>query len=223
MINKDFILRQVKTYLPADERRKTQKLNDAYESAVNDLFNKFLSSDRLLMKEIDVAANARTVDLLADQDIDSLFYIRYGTGETQKLLIYTPLSEFLNRYSNPSAEVGTPTYYTLLGINPISGLDQIKFDVPAVSATSLELYYYMDVNLGLVKSSQGPALVNATAAYFWGVGSERGAGYYSAYRANIRDARAKNKKVVDKESRFIPNLTDRNIENVRRSMRNNRA
>lgn len=223
MINKDFILRQVLTYIPPDDQHQEERLTDAYESAVTDLFNKFLSSDRLLMEEIDVGASDRTVDLLADQDIDSLFYIRYGTGETQRLLTYVPLSEFLKRYSNPSAEVGTPTYYTLMGINPESGLDQIKFDVPAASATTLELYYYMDVNLGLVKSSQGPALVNATAAYFFGVGSEQGAGYYNAYRANIRDARAKNKKVVDKESRFIPNLTDRNIENVRRSMRNNRA
>ncbi len=223
MINKTFILRQAKTYLPADDRHKEQQLNDAYELGVTDLFNKFLSSDRLLMKEIDVAASARTVDLLADQDIDSLFYIRYGTGETQKLLTYIPLSEFLKKYSNPSAEVGTPTYYTLMGINPESGLDQIKFDVPAVSATTLELYYYMDVNLGLVKGSQGPALINVTVAYFFGVGSEQGRGYYQAYRINIGDARAKNKKVVDKESRFIPNQTDANIESVRRNMRNNRA
>ncbi len=175
------------------------------------------------MKEIDVGASDRTVDLLADQDIDSLFYIRYGTGEDQKLLTYVPLSEFLKKYSNPSAAVGTPSCYTLMGINPESGLDQIKFNVPAVSATTLELYYYMDVNLGFVKGSQGPALVNATTAYFFGVGSEQGVGYYNAYRANIRDARAKNKKVVDNESQFIPNQTDINISKIRRSMKDNRA
>lgn len=224
MFSKQQIINQVIESLPVDQRTRSDHIERSYGLAVIDLANKFIEQDRMIMKTTTVAANARTVILRGiNTDVAHIYYIRYGTGEEQDLLTYIPFSEFVKDYSDPSEDAGVPTKYTFLGMDPATQLPEVKFNCPAEEATTMEVYYFKDIDPNLLRDSQAPALVNVTLAFFFGIGTDVGAGFYRAYRINISDVRATGKKVVDKESKFVQNPIDENISVIRSNIRSNRA
>lgn len=224
MFSKQQIINQVIETLPADQKTRSDHIGRSYNLAVIDLANKFIEQDRMVMKTTDVSANDRTVILKGiNTNVAHIYYIRYGTADEQDLLEYIPFSEFVKKYSNPSADAGVPTKYTFMGRDESTQQPEVKFNCPAEESTTMEVYYFKDIDPNLLRDSQAPALVNCTLAFFFGIGTEIGRGFYGAYRINIADVRATGKKVVDKESKFVQNPIDENISVIRSNIRSNRA
>jgi hypothetical protein len=223
MISVKQIKDQVRSVLSPSDRSRSTDIDRSYEFAIADLTNKFMQRNRLKIQKVSVSASARTVTLPGiSYELSKIFYIRYGTGDDQRLLTHIDLPEFLKKYSSPSAAAGTPLYYTDIGLDDDTQLPEIKFDVPAQAATTMELYYFTEANPNQIQDSMAPALANCTLAYFYGIGTEAGAPYYQAYRMNVGDAKAKEKVVVDKESRFIQDKPEEDIAVARISRRDGR-
>ena len=225
MINKDLIFKHVISNLTkaGDWKNDPEHLQRAFNLGSVDLATKFKEAGRMTSHTVTVTANDREKILTGgDYDLENIYFILYGTGSDQSPIYYRPLAEFLKNYSNPSADAGTPEYWTLLGLDKNTGFPKIKFDKPAESSTTMEVYYFSEVSPTDIRDAQGPALINVTIAYYYGTGSQKGWGYYAAFKANVADVRASGKKVEDPDSQFCQNDFDRQIAIIRMSRRSNR-
>lgn len=225
MIDKTTIITHAKSILVEDNAANaTQdaKIERAFLFALADISNRMLEKDRLAKETVDVTANDREVTLQgANSDLAHIYYILYGTGEDQVMLEYVDEHRFLRDYYQPDADAGTPSRYSYVGLS--GGYPRIRFDVPAKSTTTMEVWYYQDINENLINDSKAPVLVNLTVAYFYGLGSEKGAPYYGQALSLVNAWRAAtSRKIVDKETKFRANEADMEISDARASRRNSR-
>lgn len=222
MINREEIIKQVKETLPVDQRDRDNHINRSFLFAVADFSTRLMKQDRLRKETKTITADDRELTLTgADYDIESIYYLLYGTGDSQVVLEYADQDRFFKDYNSSDTPVGIPTYFTFIGLND-AGEIQIRFDCPAESATTMEVWYYMQMDDQMIRETEAPTLLNFTLAYFWGVGSKEGLVYHRMGTGLISKAKANAKRVRDNECSFIPSRFDTSIANIRQARRDSR-
>jgi hypothetical protein len=222
VISREEIIKQVKETLPSDERDRDNHINRSFLFAVADFSTRLMKQDRLRKDTVSVAQDDRELTLTgADYDIESIYYLLYGTGNDQRVLEYADQDRFFKDYNNSEADAGTPTYFTFIGLND-AGEIQIRLDCPAASATTMDVWYYMEMDDQMIRETEAPTLLNFTLAYFWGTGSKEGLVYHRMGTGLINKAKANAKRVRDNECGFVPSRFDTNIANIRQARRDSR-
>ena len=222
MIQRIDIIKQVKETLPVAERDRDGHIDRSFLFAVADFSTRLMKQDRLSMNTESVALNTRELSLTGDEmDMDTIYYLLYGTGDDQVVLEYADQDKFFKDYNSSEATASTPSHFTFIGLDDSDNI-RIRFNCPADSATTMEVWYYKEVNAESIRSTEGPVLVNFTLAYFWGVGSQEGLPYHRMGTTLIKSAKANAKRVQDNECGFVPNRFDKNIAALRQTLRNSR-
>lgn len=221
MIDKDSILKQAKSNASAVDKRRAEDWERSFMFAVADLSTRLLEKDRLKKETVDVTSGTREVTLKgANCDISRIYYLLYGTGDDQVWVQYMDDNRFLKDYNSSDATADTPTYYTFIGMS--GSYPRIRFNCPTASTTTMEVWYYADMETNEIRDSKGPALVNFTKSYFYGVDTERGQVPYYIAKGFVDKIRATSKPVADKETKFTKSRFDRKIESIRQGYRGRR-
>ena len=221
MVNKEEIITVAKQSATRPDSKRDDDWNRAFIFGLRDLSARMTELDRMVRQSKAVTAADREITLEgAHTDLSHIAYLLYGTGDDQVFLTYLDLEIFLKKYNSSTATAGTPTYYTVIGLD--GGYPKIRFDVPAGSTTTMEVWYYSDMDDKYIRESQSPALVGFTQSYFYGLHTQAGAMAYSAGKNLVAAARANTKPVKDQDARFYPNPVDIGVQAVRQNMRHKR-
>lgn len=223
LLDKDKVLEGVRLVLnKVDQARKAdQEL--ALQLCLEELSTKLKSSSQLLNYEISVAAGTREVTVEgSNTDLRYIYALKYGSGLTQNVLDHKDNKIFLREYDSPSEAAGIPTIYTHLSSS--NGFPIVKFNKPTLSADTLTVYYFPDIdegNISLARSAT--AMIDGTLAYFYGKGDERGAIYYQHFREMIKVARAGDDFTLNYQKSFRISKEDNDIRKAGRLMLNKRS
>lgn len=172
------------------ERTKTGDITLAMGAALDELSMRLRSKSFIRSYETTVSAAARSHDVTGESDdLRSIFALKLGSNEYQRVLEYVRPQKFLRRYDGPDASAGRPNKYTQ--IVSAEGYPTIKFNLPLEVAEVLKVYYYMDITPDNISASRSiAAVVAGTQAYFWGIRSAKGESYYEAFEKLAALARA---------------------------------
>ncbi|MCK5128081.1 MAG: hypothetical protein KAR42_17630 [candidate division Zixibacteria bacterium] len=212
---------QAKGYLPPKQAKRNKHLSSSFMFAVAEVSSKLMESHRVAKVTVNITSGDREITLSGlDSDLSQIYYLLYGAGDTQEVLEHIDLAAFLKDHNSSDASAGIPSKFAF--VNSDDDGITIRFNVPAEGSTTMEVWYFRDMDVNAMRDAKGPALLNLTIGYFHGVGTEAGAPYYGIGRGLIGDIRANAKPVRDEESQFVSSRFDRSVKVTRASMRNRR-
>lgn len=217
--DKTTIVAGMKMAMAPVEKAKTAQINLSIALCLDDISMKLQSIGMMTSYDVTIAADTRTVTIDGSgSDMRNLYALKYGTGNDQKVLIYVEPRQFMAKYDNPSQAAGTPAYFTILESS--EGYPVVKFDVPALSATTMTVYYFMDYhegNMGYGRSAV--AIVAGSLAWFWGIADGgKGQNYYERYKELLASMRAADTFLPKETSMFTMSKADRDIRGVIRTI-----
>lgn len=184
----DQITLAVKDHLSDTEKSKEEPIGRAIAECLDDLTMNLQSVGFVKTYNVSITAGDREVTLTGDNnDLRDILYLKIQTGDSQKLLEFKPVKEFLDKYDNPSASADTPTYFTI--IMGADGFPTVKVDCPWLAADTMIVYYFSDYSpQSMAKMRTGAAIIQGTLAYFWGTHTVQGANCYLHYEKLVRKA-----------------------------------
>lgn len=181
IFDKATVIAGIKDQLKPADKSKGKKIDRSLAFALDDYTLRLADSGLLTNYDVPVAANDRSVAIPGENDdLKYLFAVKYGTGDDQIVLTHVDKKQFLRDHDNPSAAAADPKFFMVLAND--EGFPVVKFNVPALSATTMTVYYYPDMtaeNLGQTRS--GVAVMAGGVAYFYGIASEVGVVQYALF------------------------------------------
>lgn len=198
-------------------------INRALVVCLDNLSNRLRSSGMLVSAETTVASAARTASNLGDAAyVRYIFAVKIGSGNTEKVLTFSPMDVFIREHDSPAAESGTPEYYTVLA-DGTTGQPTIKFDRPLSESMTLKVYFHPELtpdNMALARSLA--AVSDGTLAHFFGIATEVGKNFYESYKDQIQGMLAGDRWASGQERKLQMGKTFRNARSIQRTIRNNR-
>ncbi len=192
------------------DRSNLNKIERSLNFALDDYTLRLADSGLLTNYDISISAGDRTVSVPGENDdLKYLFIVKYGTGNDQKPLEFVDKKQFLRDYDNPNATAGTPRFFTMLSTT--DGFPVLKFNVPALAATTITVYYWQDMtpeNIGQTRS--GVAIMAGGVAYFYGV-LGGGAGEYALFEKLAGLSKGSDHFLKKVEKKFNLNKFDRDV------------
>jgi hypothetical protein len=184
-LSKDDVIKLASLSLDAAAKKRQADLELALNGALDELSASLSAAGLLNSYDVALAANTRTTTLVGEtNDLRYIHYIKINTTDHVRLLEYKELDYFLHTYDDPAAVADYANHYTITGAT--DGFPTIKLSCPLLVGETLTVYYFPDLslnNISLVKSTS--ILANGTLAYFFGVGSQEGWGYYRTFTNSI--------------------------------------
>jgi hypothetical protein len=179
----------IKQNLSSAEKRQSGKINISIAAALDEMMTLMQPRAMVRKQEVSISTDDRTKTLSGiNNDLNQIYYLKYGTGDEQAVLEFVSVSRFLDLYDNPSADSGVPTKYTI--IESSSGFPVVKFDVPAEEADTLIVYYFVDPDPDMISHFRSAAaIVHGALAFFWGTSTEKGAVAHGNFKSLIKAAR----------------------------------
>ncbi len=206
----------------AADRGKLKKIERSLSFALDDYTLRLADSGLLTNYDVSISAGDRTVSIPGENDdLKYLFRVKYGTGDSQKTIDFVDKKQFLRDHDSPAATAGTPRVFTILSTT--DGFPVLKFDVPALAATTITVYYWLDMtpeNIGQTRS--GAAITVGAVAWFYGPGSG-GAAEYAAYEELASLSRGSDHFLKKVEKRFGLNKFDRDVRVLQQQIRMKRT
>lgn len=223
LFDKDQVIELVKKGLSPAEKKQGGSIELSLLAALDDIATRMKSVASVKSDTVSIAGGDRTATLSgSNDDLWQIYYLKYGTGNEQKLLTYVPVKRFLEDYDNPGIGSGIPSRYTILVTND-EGFPTIKFDVPASASDTLTVYYFAEQSAeDLSKFRSAAAVVQCTLAYFKGIGTEAGLVHYATFERLVELARSSDKFEARPEHMFSANKLDRTMNAVKFNMTNRR-
>ena len=216
------VVDDVKSQLDSNDAKKSSKIYSSIGLCLSDLADRLKSVAMVEDYTVSVAASSREVTLTGDSfDLESVYYLKWSTGDDQKPLYYRPPEYFLEEYDNPSEAADGPTYYTII-LND-AGMPIIKFDCPTSKTDTLTVYYFKEAlpeNMARFRSKI--AVIKGALAYFYGLDTEKGAIWYAAFKEAAMMARSSDSFVADEQPKMILSKVHRDIRDIVWSERDKR-
>ncbi len=206
----------------AADKGRLEKIERSLSFALDDYTLRLADSGLLTNYDITISAGDRTVSVPGENDdLKYLFMVKYGTGDSQKVIDFVDKKQFLRDHDSPAATAGTPRVFTMLSTT--DGFPVLKFDVPAASATTITVYYWQDMtpeNIGQTRS--GVAIMAGGVAYFYGV-TGGGAGEYALFEKLAALSRGSDHFLKHIEKKFGLNKFDRDVRVLQQQIRMKRT
>jgi len=194
----------------AADRGNLKKIERSLSFALDDYTLRLADSGLLTNYDVSISAGDRTVSIPGENDdLKYLFIVKYGTGEDQKPIDFVDKKQFLRDHDNPAATAGTPKFFTILSTT--DGFPVLKFNVPALAATTITVYYWLDMtpeNIGQTRS--GAAITVGAVAWFYGIGGA-GAIEYAAYEKLAALSKGSDHFLKKVEKKLDLNKFDRDV------------
>lgn len=224
LFDKEKALQLMRMGMSPVDRRRVNDHEAALAAALDDLTMRLRSVSYLYSYETTVATGERTATLTGESDdLRSIFAIKMGDGEYQRVLSYVEPQVFLRDHDAPDADAGRPDKYSILQTTE-RGNFTVKFEYPLETSETLTCYYYRQLtpeNLDAARNVN--AVVAGALAYFYGVATEAGAAYYSRFRELAALARASDTPVPDHAIQFYLPEQDRQIRKVFKTLQQRRT
>lgn len=211
IFDKATVIAGIKDQLKPADKSKGKKIDRSLAFALDDYTLRLADSGLLTNYDVPVAANDRSVTISGENnDLKYLFAVKYGTGEDQIVLTHVDKKQFLRDYDDPSATAGDPKFFMILSND--EGFPVVKFNVPALDATTMTVYYWPDLtaeNLGQSRSAVAP--MTGAVAYFYGVTTEIGAIQYALFEKLAGLSKGSDHFLKRVEKKFDLNKFDRDV------------
>lgn len=224
LLDKASVIKGVKLGMASADKAKTQEIELALTLCLDDYTTKYKSKSMLKSYSATITANDRTVTLEGDNsDLKYIFALKYASGTANEVVLeYIDPSLWLEEYDSSQESANIPSKFTQLGSE--FGKPTVKFNCPALSSTTMLVYYYPEVTGDDISNARtGAAIVVGTKAYFYGLESVEGARLYEAYKDLIGGARAADEYIADIKSQFKMNQDDRKIYSAAWRLKDRRA
>ncbi|MFA5382355.1 MAG: hypothetical protein WC356_04255 [Candidatus Micrarchaeia archaeon] len=217
------ITEQIRDQLDPAEKKQSSRIGRAIKLALDEITQRYKAIGLLKSYTITVAAGTRELTIAGESDdIDEIWAMKFGTGDSQEPLDYVPPARFIDEYDNPSASAGVPDYYTILASD--DGRPMVKFNCPTLSADSLLVYYQSILTPNRVERVKSASvLVYMSLAHFWGAITEKGAAANAKALELISPSSAANQNLHKAASEFGMSKHDRDAQDWAVSQRNNRC
>lgn len=213
----------VKDWLTPEQRSATARINRAFASALDEMSLSLKPKSLLRSHTQTVAANTRSVTLSGENDdLRSIFAVKYGDNENQVVLTFVDPSKFLRNYDNPAVQADTPAYFTFLA--SVEGKPSLKFNCPTVISASLVVYYNPEMTPEMTAElTSVSTLANGTASYFFGAHTQEGQVYDAKFRNSLTKLLGDNTFLAPPDKRFGVSERDLRVKAVQWSLRNARS
>ena len=222
IFDKATVIAGIKDQLKPADRSQLKKIDRSLAFALDDYTLKLADSGLLTNYDVPVSANDRSVAIPGENDdLKYLFAVKYGTGDNQIVLTHVDKVQFLRSYDNPNASAGDPKFFMILSND--EGFPVVKFNVPALSATTMTVYYYPDMtaeNLGQARS--GVAVMAGAVAYFYGIASQVGVVQYALFEKLSVLSKGSDHFLRTVKKTFGLSKFDRNVRAHQSTIRNRR-
>lgn len=222
MFDKAAVFQLVDQGLEPGQRRMTTSKELALAACLDELGQRMRSKGFIRSYTATVTANTRSYTVRGDSDdLKSIYALKIGSGDEQRVLEYTDPQQFLRDYDDPNATAGMPSRFTVLVAD--EGFPVVRFNCPLESAESLLVYYHISLtpdNVGLARSIS--AAVAGTLAYFFGTTTEAGVGHYQRFRELVKLGREADSFTPDVSTEFRLCKQDRDIRVVTAQLRSKR-
>lgn len=206
----------------AADKGQIKKIERSLSFALDDYTLRLADSGLLTDYDVSISAGDRTVSVPGENDdLKYLFMVKYGTGDNQRVIDFVDKKQFLRNHDSPTATAGTPRVFTVLSTT--DGFPVLKFNVPALAATTITVYYWLDMtpeNIGQTRS--GAAITVGAVAWFYGIGGN-GAAEYAAYEELASLSRGSDHFLKKVEKRFGLNRFDRDVRVLQQQIRMKRT
>ncbi len=222
IFDKATVIAGIKDQLKPADRSKGKKIDRSLAFALDDYTLKLADSGLLTNYDVDVAADDRSVAIPGENDdLKYLFAVKYGTSDSQIVLTHVDKVQFLRDYDNPNATAADPKFFMLLSND--EGFPVVKFNVPALEATTMTVYYYPDMtaeNLGQTRS--GVAVMAGAVAYFHGIASDVGVVQYALFEKLAALSKGSDHFLKTVKKKLGLSRFDRNVRAHQATIRNRR-
>ncbi len=222
IFDKATVIAGIKDQLKPADRSQLKKIARSLAFALDDYTLRLADSGLLTSYDEDVAADDRSVAIPGENDdLKYLFAVKYGTGDSQIYLEHVDKERFLKKYDNPNAAAADPKFFMILSND--EGFPVVKFNVPALEATTMTIYYYPDMtaeNLGQTRS--GVAVMAGAVAYFYGVFSGEGAVQYALFEKLAALSKGSDHFLKTVKKKFGLSQFDQNVRAHQATIRNRR-
>lgn len=214
LFDSETVIDAMKIQMATAEKRADKKISTALISVLDDMATRMRSVAMVKNYTVVLATLDRTKTLTGNNDdLRYIYYLKIGSGEKQKLLRYRPPEKFIEKFDNPSATAGIPTYYTIFESD--EGSPTIKFDVPLAASSSLLVYYFAQTsqqNISRFRSMT--AVVAGALAYFWGIADDKGVVQYALYKELMGLTKESDKFNQRHDTKFTMNAFDEEIRTI---------
>lgn len=214
LFDSETVIDAMKAQMATAEKRRDKDISTAIISVLDDMAVRMRSVAMVKNYTVSLAVSDRTKTLTGNNnDLRYIYYLKIGSGEEQEPLRYRPPERFIEKFDNPSAAAGTPTYYTIFESD--DGSPTIKFDVPLQATDSLLVYYFAQTSQQNISRFRSMSAVTAGAlAYFWGIASEKGAVQYGLYKELMGLTKESDKFNQRHDTKFVMNRFNEEVRAI---------
>jgi hypothetical protein len=223
IFDKSQVIAGVKMGLSSAEAKRSKDITLALGLCLDDMCMRLKSTSFLENTEKSLSAGDRTVTLTgANNDLRYIFHIKLAGSIDKQPLDRIDPEQFLKDYDDPSATNGEPEVYTVLSSE--DGKPTVKFDRPLLTDDTLTVYYFSDMTPeNISKARSVAAAVAGTLAWFHGIATPEGAGYYAKFEDLVVLSRASDSFESNAPAHFRMSEDDRGIYLAMQTIRSRRS